>query len=500
MTETPEFRGSDLYGSVIAEPLLGRIRAEQSGAAASGHLYRVMIDLHLDYPDGREAARTAVKSLIRDVVARPHQDRADADEEGVDEKCSDRLSQYVVARLTANSILEVARLDSADSTSGKARAIYRIWLDFPIKPLINKSLATVKADAAHSAFAAKGWRIVWAVIDSGIDAEHPHFTAHKTLTLTPPVEHQDLTGGDSPLTDKFGHGTHVAGIIAGELSGTAERPLTAVRIERDYNSDDDFNHRPEEIPVMAGMAPSCRLVSYKVLNDRGDGETSAIIAALQHIQQINNHGRDIKIHGVNLSVGYTFNPQWFACGESPVCVEVTRLVKSGVVVVVAAGNTGFGYNQDYVKGNLAAGLDLTINDPGNTEAAITVGSTHRDMPHRYGVSYFSSKGPTGDGRAKPDLVAPGERILSCATGKILTDVQAKPGVAERIDYVEDSGTSMAAAHLSGTIAAFLSIRQEFIGRPEDVKAIFTRTATDLGRTRDFQGQGLVDLMRAIQSV
>ena len=63
-------------------------------------------------------------------------------------------------------------------------------------------------------------------------------------------------------------------------------------------------------------------------------------------------------------------------------------------------------------------MALTINDPGNADLAITVGSTHRDMPHVYGVSYFSSKGPTGDGRLKPDLVAPGEKIISCATGML----------------------------------------------------------------------------------
>jgi serine protease AprX len=122
------------------------------------------------------------------------------------------------------------------------------------------------------------------------------------------------------------------------------------------------------------------------------------------------------------------------------------------------------------------------------------------MPHRYGVSYFSSKGPTGDGRAKPDLVAPGERILSCAAGSFRDAVQAKPDVPDTVDYLEYSGTSMAAPHVSGAIAAFLSIRQEFIGQPEEVKRIFTSTATDLGRVRDFQGFGLVDVMRAIQSV
>ena len=142
-------------------------------------------------------------------------------------------------------------------------------------------------------------------------------------------------------------------------------------------------------------------------------------------------------------------------------------------------------------------MDLTINDPGNADLGITVGATHRNMPHVYGVSYFSSKGPTGDGRLKPDLVAPGERILSCAAGKRRQDAVSKVG---DVDYVEDSGTSMAAPHVSGVIAAFLSVRQEFIGKPETVKEIFLSTATDLRRDRNFQGQGLVDLMRAIQSV
>ena len=72
------------------------------------------------------------------------------------------------------------------------------------------------------------------------------------------------------------------------------------------------------------------------------------------------------------------------------------------------------------------GFAMTINDPGNAALPITVGSTHRDMPHTYGVSYFSSKGPTGDGRAKPDLIAPGERITSCAAGRALADAGGSP--------------------------------------------------------------------------
>jgi subtilisin family serine protease len=118
------------------------------------------------------------------------------------------------------------------------------------------------------------------------------------------------------------------------------------------------------------------------------------------------------------------------------------------------------------------------------------------MPHVYGVSYFSSKGPTGDGRLKPDLVAPGEKIISCATGML----KEKGARGRECHYVETSGTSMAAPHVSGVIAAFLSVRGEFVGKAERVKEIFLGTATDLRRDRYFQGAGLVDLMRAIQSV
>jgi len=206
----------------------------------------------------------------------------------------------------------------------------------------------------------------------------------------------------------------------------------------------------------------------------------------------------LRIHGVNISVGYDFDAEMFACGQSPLCVEVDRLVRSGVVVVVAAGNTGYGKvfsEQRAAK----VGLSNTINDPGNATLAITVGATHRDKPHTYGVSYFSSKGPTGDGRLKPDLVAPGERITSCAAGAL---VRANGGGIPDTPsaYVDDSGTSMAAPHVSGAIAAFLSIRREFIQRPEDVKRIFMESATPLGRERYFEGSGLVDLMRAIQSI
>jgi subtilisin family serine protease len=103
-------------------------------------------------------------------------------------------------------------------------------------------------------------------------------------------------------------------------------------------------------------------------------------------------------------------------------------------------------------------------------------------------------------------VAEGEASSSAGEGQSISDENIpNPSVTnvtnvEVADYKEDSGTSMAAPHVSGVIAAFLSVRREFIGRPETIKEIFLSTATDLKRAVYFQGKGLVDLMRAIQSV
>jgi subtilisin family serine protease len=388
------------------------------------------------------------------------------------------------------------------------RAIYRVWPDFKIKPCILKSVATVKADAAQTSFGAFGTDITWGVMDSGIAAEHPHFARHGNVDPASAL-HADFTetpnvpkSGKGALIDRFGHGTHVAGIVAGEqiADGTKKRAQQMRAVTRSVKGYEDGNPATVEthevvLDRVCGMAPRCRLVSLKVLDDGGEGEVSNLIAAIAHIQEKNGHGRRLLIHGVNISLGYDFDPEWFACGQSPLCVEIDRLVRSGVVVVVAAGNTGYGALAAQQR-TTNAGMEVTINDPGNADLAITVGSTHRDMPHVYGISYFSSKGPTGDGRMKPDLVAPGEKILSCATGAL----RSEKAENQPCEYVEDSGTSMAAPHVSGVIAAFLSVRREFIGNPEKVKSIFCSTATDLHRDRYFQGAGLVDLMRAIQSV
>lgn len=489
---TPEV----LDKTVIAIPLLEKLKAKPN------ETYDVIIDLNFSFSGGRKGAESRVKALLTQIMknGRKRNNRAT-----IDERKSEFTDQYLFARLEGRAIRELVKLDrerdDRDAGSGRShRAIYRIWPDFAVSPLITKSISTVKADAAANAFAAFGEEIVWGVMDSGIES-HLHFDQHKNLELRLPVEHKDFTSpygtSESALTDKFGHGTHVAGIIAGEAIAEANKPLLAAARHR--NESGEISGDTIEIGRISGMAPKCKLVSLKVLDDDGRGSASNLIAAIGYIQQVNAFGRHVRIHGLNMSLGYDFEPKWFACGQSPLCVEVDRLVKSGVVVVAAAGNTGYGFNATEARGAVASGLSLTINDPGNAELAITVGSTHRDMPHVYGVSYFSSKGPTGDGRHKPDLVAPGEKIISCATDRPLSKM---PGLDQSrgYKYVEDSGTSMAAPHVSGVIAAFLSIRREFIGQAEKVKEIFLSTATDLKRDTYFQGRGLVDLMRAIQSV
>jgi subtilisin family serine protease len=428
------------------------------------------------------------------------------------------------------------------------RVIYKLWPDFPVRPQTDRSVNTVKADAAMRAFNAAGAGIVWAVIDSGVDAAHLHFGSQdkssQHLLLHPDVadlhrcfadialENGNVVHSDSQpaspdwnldmaekdrrllvdlhrtlaLRDEYGHGTHVAGIISGRAPAQGLQVL-----ERQYKLDPDGHKIKESYGVrslesereLRGVAPQCKLISLRILDDEGEGRASHVIQALEYLREkINDNPKLMRVHGVNLSIGYEFDAEMFAAGQSPICTEVDRLVQSGVVVVAAAGNTGYGTVAASARA-ANIGLASSINDPGNAAGAITVGSTHRDSPHTYGISYFSSKGPTGDGRIKPDLVAPGERITSCATGKKLSKAIARLNGAagpQPANYIDDSGTSMAAPHVSGAIAAFLSVRREFIGKPLEVKKIMADSATDLHRERYFQGSGLIDLMRALQSV
>ena len=112
-----------------------------------------------------------------------------------------------------------ARAEAPPTNLAPYIAMYRIWENFSVHPLIDRSISTVKADAARRAFLAEGKDIVWAVIDSGVDKMHEHFKDAATLDVKLPLKHFDFTVREGeeelPLVDKFGHGTHVAGIIAG---------------------------------------------------------------------------------------------------------------------------------------------------------------------------------------------------------------------------------------------------------------------------------------------
>ncbi|NBM21112.1 S8 family serine peptidase, partial [Streptomyces sp. GC420] len=250
------------------------------------------------------------------------------------------------------------------------------------------------------------------------------------------------------------HGTHIAGILGG------------------WWPDRHFR----------GICSKIRLYDFRVLDDQGQGDEFSIVTALQAVRHINEQAGRIVIAGVNISLSVPHDVATSSTGWTPVCIECDHLARSGVVVVAAAGNSGF------TGAARTLGADyrnISISDPGNAEAVITVGSTHRSNPHRHGVSYFSSRGPTGDGRPKPDLLAPGEDIDGPIPGEGISAMH---------------GTSQAAAHVSGAAAMLLARNRELLGRPERIKQILCTTATDLARERDFQGYGLVDVLRAMQSV
>lgn len=538
MTDREDISGSPfepgisqaLARTIIAPNLIDAL-ADQPDEA----LFEVIIDFDARFAGGVKAARHELFALFD---ARQGETTAlFAPDDRIGRAMSLLTDTYAFAKLrkaTVRALGEVWREAPAHE-----RLIYKIWLNQQIKTKIHESVRTVKCDAARIAFGSAGRKIVWAVADTGIDDAHPHFRTHGTLDLPAGLSHADFTnlyGDPAPglapesldlvkvprAIDVDGHGTHVAGIIAGETiaaplagegDGGARQGPVRIAIAREARvAGEDLGVVPgDETPCrISGMAPQCQLLSLRVLTRRGAeaGTEGSLIAALTYIRQINGDGRDMKVHGVNISLGLAFDATHFAAGQSPLCREVDRLVRSGVVVVVAAGNGGYASIAAYSQ--LArVSLGGTIDDPGNAALAITVGSAHRTSPHLFGVSYFSAKGPTADGRTKPDLVAPGERIVSCALGGGAAVDQALPEAdhppppllpTALAPFKEESGTSMAAPHVSGAIAAFLSVRREYIGQPGEVKALLMRTATDLGRRPEYQGAGLVDLMRALQAV
>jgi serine protease AprX len=407
---------------------------------------------------------------------------------------------------------EFNRLIHSVKAVQRSPLLWRLNLNRSAFPAISRSVPTTKADAARRVFRIQCSQLCWAILDSGIDRSHPaltdessnsrvlrayDFTRLRALlsldshqTTGPASVHR---GGDTEVRDRqtkrvrqnlragrmldwgallplitispqeadrrvlLDHGTHVAGILGA-------REVVASQGE--------------------GMCPDIGLCDIRVLDSHGSGDEFSIIAALQFIRYLNANSDRQVIHGVNISLSLLHDVENYACGRTPICEECERLVNSGVVVVAAAGNLG--YERVLTPGGeIQAYRSISITDPGNGDAVITVGSTHRFEPHTYGTSYFSSRGPTGDGRAKPDVLAPGEKIVSTLPGG---------------DYGPKDGTSMAAPHVSGVAALLMARYSEFVGRPAEIKDIIRRSATNLGREPYFQGSGLVDALRALQKV
>jgi serine protease AprX len=501
----------DVAPRLIAEPLRTTLLNDTADC-----LRHLIIELNTEYPGGLLGARSAVIAELMDILTDQTANALRRNLEGV-------LHPYLFAELRKSELFQLLERDgqragqlanylNQDNTGApvphrKLRAIFKVWESTEMRPLTTVSVRTVKADAAQTAYSASGANIVWAVLDSGIQGDHPHFERYQNLNLSPPLIHRsflpdsDPTSMD-PLLDPYGHGTHVAGIIAGY-----ESPIRAAVAAQASVSETAGSPAYHLNPVagIRGMAPQCGLLSLKILDANGAGDVTAAINALEYVLQLNAYGQHNVVHGVNLSAGYHPDARWYGTGQTPLCRQVDRVVRNGVCVVVAAGNTGYVLSAvlgaDGGVTPFEAGQLASINDPGNAKFALTVGATHREEPHTFGVSYFSSKGPTADGRIKPDVIAPGEKIISCAAGV------AKQTIAGAIDagsgefqYLEDTGTSMAAPHVSGIIASFLSIRPEFKGQALEVHELVRKSALDLKRDNNSQGAGLVDLMRMIESV
>jgi subtilisin family serine protease len=317
-----------------------------------------------------------------------------------------------------------------------------------------------------------GAGVTVAVIDSGIANWHDDLTNRSSAVY--PYGNQrvlkfvDFVDGNSASPhDEDGHGTHVAGIIAGN----------------GYDSNGQ----------KAGAAPDASLISLRVLDANGNGTIGNIIAALDWVLQ--NHVQ-YNIRVVNMSVGAAIHE---SAWTDPLTLAAKAVVDAGVVVVAAAGN--FGKN--------SAGLPQYggISAPGNAPWVLTVGgSSTNGTPNRGddAIGTYSSRGPTYlDWTAKPDLVAPGTGTVSLASAGSNFYLH-KPNALSagtvstaNLPYLSLTGTSMAAPVVSGTVALMLQANPALT--PNAVKAILQYTAQQYpGYNGLTQGAGFLNAVGAVR--
>jgi serine protease AprX len=309
--------------------------------------------------------------------------------------------------------------------------------DRPMTPLMDVTDSTVGADTAQESLGLTGNGIGVAVIDSGINGDHEDFVSIPPGYTTPKtrvVYSQNFVMGESTTRDLYGHGTHVAGIIAGD--GSASGGSLSFR-------------------TIKGIAPGAKLINLRVLNSSGSGYEGDVIAGIEKAVALKS---TYNIRIINLSIGTGVMDSY---NKDPLCKAVKIAWERGLVVVVSAGNYG----------NTAYGPYGLITSPGNSPYVITVGATNS-----YGtvdlsddtITTYSSRGPTlFDNVVKPDLVAPGNRVKSLiakssymATDPAFAANRVDPSyyteqTGKSVEYFTLSGTSMAAPVVSGAAALML---------------------------------------------
>jgi len=263
--------------------------------------------------------------------------------------------------------------------------------------------------------------------------------------------------------DRYGHGSHLSGVIAGNGEMTDGRPGGA------------------RGGGYQGADPGARLVSVKVANGTGATDVSVVLAGLQWV--VSNRAR-YGIRVLNLSFGTDAVQPYLV---DPLDFAVEKVWRAGILVVVAAGNDG-----ELGPGRLAKPAD----DPFVlTVGAADFGSTR--TPADDAVAPFSSRGPTVDGIAKPDLVAPGVSILGIRAKGSTID-RMRPAARFHRDYFKGTGTSQAAAIVSGVAARLYAADPAL--RPDEAKAVLVRTAQRHLSDQPGAGAGMVDARAAVEAV
>jgi serine protease AprX len=311
-------------------------------------------------------------------------------------------------------------------------------------PQAEEFATAVEENIAQSQYGLDGTGIGVAVIDSGI-SDHPDL--HGASGGSRVVYSQSFVAGDNATSDKFGHGTHVAGLIGatGKNSGNGNGYAA----------------------TYAGMAPNANLINLRVLDQNGFGTDSQVITAIQEAIALQSK---YNIRVINMSLG---RPIFESYKLDPVDQAVESAWKAGIVVVAAAGNNG--------RFALTDGFG-SIGVPANDPAVITVGATMTmGTATRVDdqITSYSSKGPTAiDHVVKPDLVAPGNRLVSLRVAGSTLDtlypqfeVWPTSGTSK---YYVLSGTSMATPLVSGAVA--LMLQQNSSLTPDQVKARLMKTA------------------------